>query len=261
MRKGILLVAFGSSRQEAHLSLRQFEERVRNRFPDIPVRWGFTSGIVRGKLADKGKKTDSSDKALQKMLFERYTHVAVQSLHVITGKEYEALATDVDQFAERTNGFDSVSLGRPLIGGEEDVPRVVEAILSHLPPDRKAQEAVVLMGHGTWHAGDSLYDTLYDAMQTKDPNIFVATMDGRLTIESVRDELLARGMNKAWLVPLLALPGRHVQKDMCGSGPDSWVSILDAAGISTSCVVRGTAEYDGYADIWLDHLAEALNQL
>ncbi|MBU1003391.1 MAG: sirohydrochlorin cobaltochelatase [Proteobacteria bacterium] len=261
MRKGILLVAFGSSRQEAHLSLRQFEDRVRSRFPDIPVRWGFTSGIVRGKLADKGKKTDSSDKALQKMLFERYTHVAVQSLHVITGNEYEALAADVKQFEDRSDGFASVSLGRPLIASEVDVPRVVRAIMSHLPPERKPGEAVVLMGHGTWHAGDSLYDTLYEAMQAEDSNIFVATMDGRLTIESVRDELLNRGMRMAWLVPLLALPGRHVQNDMCGTGPQSWVSILDAAGISTSCVVRGTAEYGEFADIWLDHLAEALDQL
>lgn len=261
MKKGILLVAFGSSRQEAHLSLRHFEERVRSRFPDIPVRWGFTSGIVRGKLADKGKKTDSSDKALQKMLFERYTHVAVQSLHVITGNEYEALAADVEQFDNRAGGFAAVSLGRPLIGSEADVPRVVQAIMAHLPAGRKPGEAVVLMGHGTWHAGDSLYDTLYDAVQARDPDIFVATMDGRLTIESVRDKLLSRGRTMAWLMPLLALPGRHVQTDMCGTGPRSWVSILDVAGISTSCVVRGTAEYDEFSDIWLDHLTEALDQL
>lgn len=261
MNKGILLVAFGSSRQEAHLSLRSFELRVRERFPGMPVRWAFTSGIVRGKLADAGKKTDSSDKALQKMLFERYSHVAVQSLHVITGKEYEELASDVAHFGQKQDGFESAVLGRPLIGGEADVPPVVDAVMANLPAERTPDEAVVLMGHGTWHSGDSLYDCLSEAVRERDPNVFVATMDGRLTIDAVRDELKARGIAKAWLMPLLALPGRHVQKDMCGSGPDSWVNILAAADIATSCVTRGTAEYAEFADIWLDHLAEALERL
>jgi len=261
MKKGILLVAFGSSRQEAHLSLRSFEIKVRDRFPGLPVRWAFTSGIVRGKLADAGKKTDSSDKALQKMLFERYTHVAVQSLHVITGKEYEELASDVQHFGARQDGFAAASLGRPLIGGVEDVPRVVRAVMAHLPAERKPDEPVVLMGHGTWHAGDSLYDSLFEALQAADNNLFVATMDGRLTIAGVRDTLSARGAKRCWLMPLLALPGRHVHKDMCGEGPGSWVSILNAAGITTSCVTQGTAEYDDFADIWLDHLAEALERL
>lgn len=267
MKKGILLVAFGSSRQEAHLPLRGFEERVRARFPGLPVRWAFTSGVVRGKLADKGKKTDSADKALRKMWFEKYTHVAVQSLHVITGKEYDGLAEDVLALgpgggeAGGGDGFEAVALGRPLIGGEADVPRVVEAVLANLPAGRAPGEAVVLMGHGTWHAGDSLYDALYDALRAADPDVYVATMDGRLTIRGVLDALRARGTRKAWLVPLLALPGRHVQRDLCGSGPDSWVSILAAAGFETSCITDGTAQHDAFAAIWLDHLAEALEGL
>ncbi|WP_461211289.1 sirohydrochlorin cobaltochelatase [Desulfocurvus sp. DL9XJH121] len=261
MKKGILLVAFGSSRQEAHLPLRAFEERVRARFPELPVRWAFTSGVVRGKLADKGKKTDSADKALRKMGFEKYTHVAVQSLHVITGKEFDGLTEDVRACAGGGEGLARLSLGRPLIGGPGDVPRVVDAVMAALPAERAPGEAVVLMGHGTWHEGDSLYDVLYDALQAADPDVYVATMDGRLTIHGVLDTLRAQGARKAWLMPLLALPGRHVQRDMCGAGPDSWVSILGAAGIEAACITDGTAEHDAFAAIWLDHLAEALEEL
>lgn len=258
MKKALLLVAFGSSRQEAHLSLRQFEDRVRARFPGLPVRWAFTSGVVRGKLADKGKKTDSASKALEKMWFEKFTNVAVQSLHVITGAEYDGLVADVERFSNDEISFEHITLGRPLIGGCDDIPRVVQAIMNNLPPDRHPEEPVILMGHGTWHAGDSLYDDLSDALRKADPSVMLATMDGRLTIEDAKRQLQAEGKNTAWLMPLMALPGRHVQKDMCGKGPQSWVSILKAASIEPKCYVSGTATIPDFADIWLDHLEEAL---
>jgi sirohydrochlorin cobaltochelatase len=258
MQKGILLVAFGSSRQAAHLSLKRFDDAVRRRFPGVPARWAFTSGVVRGKLADKGMKTDSVRKALEKMWFEKFTHVAVQSLHIIPGDEYHDLVEDVQRFRGGERGFERIVLGRPLITNEGDVAAAAGAVMRALPPERRAGEAVVLMGHGTWHAGDSMYDALYDELRRRDDNVYVATMDGRLVIEDVTKALAEKGVAKAWLVPLLAVPGRHVQKDMCGAGPDSWVNILSAAGIQTECVLRGTAEYGDFPNIWLDHLSEAI---
>lgn len=257
MKKGILLVAFGSSRQAAHLSLKRFDDAVHERFPGIPSRWAFTSGVVRGKLADKGKKTDSVRKALEKMWFEKYTHVAVQSLHVIPGDEYHDLIEDVERFRNTERGFESIVLGRPLIADEKDIVRAADAVISALPNERKPEEAIVLMGHGTWHAGDSMYDALYDELRSRDNNVYVATMDGRLVIEDVTSTLIEKGITHAWLIPLLAVPGRHVQKDMCGDGPKSWVNILRAAGITPRCVMRGTAEYGDFPQIWLDHLDEA----
>ncbi len=261
MKKGILLVAFGSSRQEAHVPLMRFDARVRGRFGGVPTRWAFTSGIVRGKLAESGKKTDSVAKALEKLWFEKYTHVAVQSLHMITGKEYDGLEADVRDFQRPGREFAGLSLGGPLLGGERDVPRVVDAIMANLPAGRAPGEPVVLMGHGTWHAGDSLYDLLYAGLRERTPDVYLATMDGRLTIGDVRDDLVARGARKAWLMPLLAVPGRHVHRDMCGPGPESWVGILRAAGIETACETTGTAEFPEFADIWLDRLELALSHL
>lgn len=243
------------------MPLMRFDARVRERFGGLPTRWAFTSGIVRGKLAESGKKTDSVAKALEKLWFEKYTHVAVQSLHVITGKEFDGLAADVREFQRPGRGFEKLSLGGPLLGGAGDVPRVVRAILANLPGGRAPGEPVVLMGHGTWHAGDSLYDLLYEGLRAEAPDVYLATMDGRLTIGDVRDELVARGARKAWLMPLLAVAGRHVQRDMCGSGPDSWVNILRAAGIEAVCETTGTAEYAEFADIWLDRLELALGEL
>ena len=86
-------------------------------------------------------------------------------------------------------------------------------------------------------------------------------MEGRLTIADVRDRLTAAEVERAFLVPLLSVPGRHVHKDMAGDGPGSWRSILTDAGMEVECVMRGMAEYGEYADIWLDRLAVALDEL
>jgi sirohydrochlorin cobaltochelatase len=260
-RTGILLVAFGSSREEAHLSLRRFEDMTRERFPGLPVRWAFSSGVVRSKLAHKGKKTDSAAKALEKMWFEKYERVAVQSLHVIPGDEYHELKAVADSFKAEPRSFEALALGEPLISGPDDVKRTADAIFNHIPAERDADEAVVLMGHGTWRPGDSAYDMLFDELRARDEKVLVATMDGSLTVDGVRDRLKAEGVARAHLMPLLAVAGRHVQKDMCGEGPESWVSVLEAAGIECSCVPHGTAGYPDFAAIWLDHLGAALRSL
>ena len=261
MTTGILLVAFGSSRQQAHLSLRSFDDKVRARFPGLPARWAFTSGIIRERLADAGMKTDSVAKALQKMWFEKYDKVAVQPLHTVPGAEYSSVLADAEAFRSGPQSFEAVAVGGPLMTGASDASRVADAVFAALPEGRGPHDALVLMGHGTWHPGDSAYDALLMEVQRRDPLVFVATMEGRLTIADVRARLLAAHVGKAFLVPLLSVPGRHVQKDMAGDGPDSWRSILTDAGLDVQCVMRGMAEYGEFADIWLDRLALALDDL
>ena len=85
---GILLVAFGSSKTSAQISFENIDKQVKATYPDIPVRWAYTSHIIRRKLAKQGKYLDSPEIALAKMMDEGFTHVAVQSLHTIAGSEY-----------------------------------------------------------------------------------------------------------------------------------------------------------------------------
>jgi sirohydrochlorin cobaltochelatase len=69
MKKGILLVAFGSSEASAQVSFDNIDRSVKKAYPDIPVRWAYTSYIIREKLAKQGKVLDSPEVALAKMRF------------------------------------------------------------------------------------------------------------------------------------------------------------------------------------------------
>ena len=55
---GILLVAFGSSEPSAQVSFSNIDKALRAAYPGIPVRWAYTSHIIRKKLAKQGKYLD-----------------------------------------------------------------------------------------------------------------------------------------------------------------------------------------------------------
>ncbi|RLB94200.1 MAG: sirohydrochlorin cobaltochelatase [Deltaproteobacteria bacterium] len=255
---GILLVAFGSSEASAQISFEKIDDRVKARYPGIPVHWAYTSYIIRNKLAKQGKYLDSPEVALGKMMDQKFTHVAVQSLHTIIGAEYDDLKKTIDAY-KVMEGFQKILLGYPLMATQEDMERTVDAVLATIPKERKKGEAIVLMGHGTHHPANAFYAALMFQLQLKDPNIFVGTVEGYPGIDMIQGLLQKKNLKKVWLMPLMSVAGDHAKNDMAGNEEDSWKSILTKAGIQCIIVLKGTAEYDAFADIWVDHIAGLLH--
>ena len=254
---GILLVAFGSSEASAQVSFENIDRKVKAAYPAIPVRWAYTSHIIRDKLAKQGRLLDSPEVALAKMRDEKFTHVAVASLHTIGGSEYHDLGRSVEAF-KMMGGFDQVVLAYPLLATQEDMARTVDAILATIPQERQADEAVVLMGHGTHHPSNAFYAALMFQLQLQDPNIFVGTVEGYPEVGLIQELLLKKKIAKAYLMPFMSVAGDHAKNDMAGEDEDSWKSILTKAGITCVPVLKGTAEYDEFVDIWVDHVGEPL---
>jgi sirohydrochlorin cobaltochelatase len=255
---GILLVAFGSSEESAQVSFDNIDKKVKAAYPDIPVKWAFTSHIIRKKLAAQGKQLDSPEVALAKMADEGFTHVAVQSLHTIAGAEYHDLRKVVGAFQMMGN-FASIILGYPLLATQEDMGRVVDAILATIPAERTAGEAVVLMGHGTHHPANAFYAALMFQVQLQDPNVYIGTVEGYPGLDTILALLKKNNIKKAYLMPFMSVAGDHAKNDMAGAEEDSWVSILTKEGIECIPVLKGTAEFDQFVDIWVDHLGGPLH--
>ncbi len=258
MKKGILLVAFGTTVPEAQVSFENIERSVKNTFPGIPVRWGYTSRTIIRKMAEKGKQLATPEEALSSMMRENFTRVAVQSLHVMPGAEYHGLVKNVQRFAYMSKGLKKVIVGYPLMATSEDVQRVAEAFLKVIPSERKETDAVVFMGHGTHHPANVYYAALNYHVQKLDPNIFVGTVEGWPEIDEMKADLNKRRIKKAYLMPFMTVAGDHARKDMAGPEQDSWKSILEREGIQCVVVLKGIAEFQEFVDIWVDHLRTAL---
>jgi sirohydrochlorin cobaltochelatase len=184
--------------------------------------------------------------------------VAVQSLHTIGGAEYHDLRRTVGAF-KVMGGFQRIILGYPLLATQEDMQRAVSAILKTIPLNRKGNEAVVLMGHGTHHPSNAFYAALMFQLQLEDPNIFVGTVEGYPRVDLIKALLLKKKIKKIYLMPFMSVAGDHAKNDMAGGEDDSWVSIFTKAGIQCVPILKGTAEYDAFVDMWVDHLKGPLS--
>ncbi|MCG8343464.1 MAG: sirohydrochlorin cobaltochelatase [Chlorobiales bacterium] len=259
-KEGILLVAFGSSEQTAQVSFANIDKKVKEAYPGIPVRWAYTSHIIREKLAKHGKFLDSPEMALAKMQDQKFTHVAVQSLHNIGGYGFHDLSRTIGAF-KLMNEFENVVLGYPLMSSQKDMEQVTAAVKVSIPAERSKEDAVVLVGYGTHHPSNAFYAALMFQLQLDDPNIFVGTIEGYPEVNLLKQLLLRKNIKKAYLMPFMSVAGAHAKNDMAGDEKDSWVSILTKAGIECKPVLKGTAEYDEYVAIWVDHVGESLKRL
>ena len=261
MKKGILLVAFGSTIPEAQVSFENIDRSVKKAFPGVEVYWAYTSRIIIAKMAKEGKNLSTPVEALAKMMGEKFTHVAVQALHVIPGEEFHGLVQNVRRFEGMSKGIEQITVGYPLLATSEDLQRVAKAMLTIIPPERTKKDAVLFMGHGTHHPADVYYAALNYHLQKLGNNIFVGTVEGWPEIDYLIEDLKKGGVEKAYLMPLMSVAGDHARNDMAGPEASSWKSILEREGIICEPVLKGLAEYQEFVDIWLDHLNTALSQL
>ncbi|SIO13888.1 sirohydrochlorin cobaltochelatase [Halodesulfovibrio marinisediminis] len=261
-KKGILLVAFGTSVPEARVALDNIGEEVAKAFPNTEIRWAYSAAMIRNKI----KKTEnmivpSPATALAQMGDEGFTHVAVQSLHTIPGQEFSDITKTALAFDGMPKSISHVTVGTPLLNSPADVEAVAKVLPTTIPAERKKDEAVIFMGHGTHDPGNIYYPGLATYLQEQDSNIFVGTVEGYPTLDNIIPSLKAKGIKKVWLMPFMSVAGDHARNDMAGDEDDSWKSILKKEGFKVQTVIKGTGEFDAVVALWVAHLKEAFTAL
>jgi sirohydrochlorin cobaltochelatase len=261
-KKAILLVAFGTSVPQAQKVFDKIDSQAKQKFPGAEIRWAFTSGIIRAKLAKQGQLLNSPEMALAKLMDEGFTHVAVLSLQTIPGREFHDLYQNARLFEQMAGGFKKVLVAPPLLSSHDDMVRVAKGIIKNLPGERKPEDAVLLMGHGNEkHPADALYLAMAQVFAEADPGVFLATVEGYPSINDALPNLEKRKSKKVYLMPFMLVAGDHAMNDMSGDSPDSWKSILGKAGRQSEVILRGMGEYPEIVDVWLDHLREVYGRL
>jgi sirohydrochlorin cobaltochelatase len=255
----ILLVTFGTSEPDAKKAFVNIERLTKEKFPISQIRWAYTSEIIRKKLAKQGEMLDSVEEAMEKLRKSGVKKVVVQSLHIIPGEEFHDLIKSVSKFK---SDFERISVSPPLLNSADDLRRTVKIMLSKIPSDRKKEDAVIFMGHGSpTHPSDMIYLAAAYYIEKTDENAFLATVEGNPTFDETLEILKAKNIKKAYILPFMSVAGDHAKNDMAGDDPDSWKSILTKNGIDAVPVLKGMAEYDEIVNIWLDHLAETIKGL
>jgi sirohydrochlorin cobaltochelatase len=257
VRPGILLAAFGVALPDARAGYEALDREVRQRFPGVPVRWAYTAHKIRRKLAARGFENDSVAVALSRLHDEGVTHLAVQSLHTVPGVEYHWTLDQARVFHHPRKGFLDVAVGGPLLMAGADLEAAAAALGGYPPPERGPGDALVLVGHGTYHEGHRRYLEFEALLRRNDPLVFMGTLMGEPGCAAVIRRVLAAGARRVWLLPFMSAPGHHVRVDIAGDGPHSWKSHMAAAGLDARVCMTGTMEHGPCRALWLEHLEGA----
>lgn len=245
--KAILLVAFGSTWQQAFDAFDTTIDAYKAAFADYDVFLSYSSAICINRAAAGENAADGAEIRnyyappfwLNAFAAEgvRYKEIVIQSLQVIPGEEYTRVINYIKDFANNSNGdLDDkylseveLKLGVPLLqDAEEDVPAVAKE-LNELYKDKAAEGVVAFMGHGNPDSYDTYkanvrYTQLEEALQVYSKNYYVGTVDMMGNFKThVLARMQANGIKngKVYCHPLMSIDGDHGHNDMAGDD-DAW---------------------------------------
>ncbi len=261
-RRALLFAAAGTSCPEARAVFDRIGRTAAARFPGVAIRWAFTSAGVRRKLARTDVPVASPEQALSALQADGIADVAVVSLHLSEGMEYRELDETVRTFRQAPGHARHVVLGRALFADEAAWRRVLETILNELRTERTADDAVVLVAHGSPDPhGAAGFAAAAAACRRVDSRLFLGMMLGSPSLADSLDECRRLAVRRAWLIPCLVAAGYTARNDIAGPAETSWKSRFEQAGIPTVTVVKGLGEYEDVVNVWMEQADRLLKSL
>ena len=242
MKKAILVTSFGTSHRDTREKcLDLIQREVEEKYGSENVERAYTSRIIR-RIIEKNEGIHIFDqeeglKALKDRGFEK---IITMSLHILDGIEYSKLD---DKFGK---------ISKQLLADDEDFKKIVENKEFN---DLEGNDAIVFMGHGTEIEADYAYQKLQDEyLKAGKNNIFIATVDGKVTIKDVIEKMKGKGFKKILLKPFMIVAGDHAKNDMSSDDEDSWKTMLKNEGYEVTSVLKGMGEYKFIREMFMDKL-------
>ena len=238
--KAILLVAFGSTWQQAYDAFDQTRAEYERAFSGYDVYLSFSSAICinRARAAENTTARSFYEPKYWLEAFGRvqYSEIIVQSMQVIPGEEFSRVVNAMKDFGNNSNGdLDdkymanvTLKLGMPLMYTEADAATLADALDENF--SKYAQQgAMTFMGHGNPDEYDTYkanvrYTQLEKALQKINKNYFVGTVDMADNYKvQVRERMEQAGLTKGYVycAPLMSIAGDHAHNDMAGDD-DAW---------------------------------------
>lgn len=255
-KKALLVVSFGTSYiRSREVSIDAIENRLSAHFHDYDLYRAFTSKMIINIYKKRdGVIYKNVSQQIEHIFNEGYEEVLVVPTHVIHGKEYEQIQGDLEPYGER---FDSLDISRPLLSTVDDYRAVADAVMKEIP-GIDSRTAIVLLGHGTHHHGNSAYPALdYIVKHDGYKHAYIGTVEGMPSFEDVAGEIQMGNYERVYLMPLMIVAGDHAHEDMAGNHEDSWKTRFQSMGLIVDYRLIGLGELASIQEIFIQHAEEA----
>jgi len=256
MKKALLVVSFGTSYHDTcEKNIVACERELAASCPDRALFRAWTSGMIIRKLQQRDNlHIDTPLQALQKLARQGYQDVAIQSLHIINGDEYEKIVREVSTLRPL---FKRLAIGAPLLSRHDDYQALMQALLAQMP-GVACDERVVFMGHGTSHHAFAAYACLDHMMLASGFPARVGAVESYPEIDSVIASLREEKVSAVHLMPLMLVAGDHAINDMASDDETSWKRRFERVGIRATPWLQGLGENPHVRAMFVAHLQQAL---
>lgn len=265
-KDAMVVMSFGTTYKDTRVkTIDATVDAIKAAHPNTKVITAFTSHIIRERIQQKeGITYPTPEEALAELKKDGYTRVALASLDVIPGMEYNYDAAVYNLYK---NDFKKMTLGTSLMywmGQENQTDQVIEtlkAVQSQFPKLGK-EDGLLIMAHGTPDPSNAYYSVIQDRIHTLGmKNVFIYTVEGTPNLEQVIPQLKLHGIKHVTLMPFMMVAGDHANNDMAGNEPDSHKSILEKEGFKVDTYIHGLGENQNIRNLFVERANEAWDAL
>lgn len=265
-KDAMVVMSFGTTYKDTRAkTIDATVDAIKAAHPNTKVVTAFTSHIIRDRIQQKeGITYPTPEEALAELKKDGYTRVALASLDVIPGMEYNYDAAVYNLYKDN---FKKMTLGTSLMywmGQENQTDQVIEtlkAVQSQFPKLGK-EDALLIMAHGTPDPSNAYYSVIQDRIHTLGmKNVFIYTVEGTPNLEQVIPQLKLHGIKHVTLMPFMMVAGDHANNDMAGAEPDSHKSILEKEGFKVDTYIHGLGENPNIRNLFVERANESWDAL
>ena len=265
-KDAILVMSFGTTVKETReKNINATVNAIKALYPDTKVVLAFTSHIIIDRVkANEGLVIPTPEEALAQLKAEGYTRVAMTSLDIIPGIEYDYKKA---VFNLHKNDFKKVTFGTPLMywqgqeDKDDDIADAMKAVATQFPETGK-KDAVLIMAHGTPHPANAYYAVMQDKLEALGyENALLFSVEGWPNFENVLEELKERKIKNVTMMPLMMVAGDHAMNDMAGDEEDSFKSMLLKEGFKVDTYLHGLGENSAVQNLFVKKASQAWEAL
>ena len=265
-KDAMVVMSFGTTvKKTRDRTITATVEDIQKALPDVKVVVAYTSHIIIERIrAKEGLIIPTPEEALEQLKAEGYTRIALASLDIIPGMEYDYKC---GIYRNYRNQFKKMTMGLPLLfwQGQEDqrddVMETVEAFATQFPA-LADDEALLVMTHGTPHPSNAVYAVIQDRLNKLGKGkIHVYSVEGMPMLEHVIPVLKQECVKHVTLMPMMMVAGDHANNDMAGDDEDSPKTILEKEGFSVTPYIHGMGENTAVRKIFVERALESWNAL
>ena len=256
-KDAMVVMSFGTTMKETRdKTINATVAEIQKALPDVKVVVAYTSHIIIDRIrAKEGVVIPTPEEALEQLKAEGYTRIALASLDIIPGMEYDYKC---GIYRNYRNQFKKMTMQEEQ---RDDVAETVEAFATQFP-DLAADEALLVMTHGTPHPSNAFYAVIQDRLNKLERgNIHVYSVEGMPMLEHVIPVLKEEGVKRVTLMPMMMVAGDHANNDMAGDDDDSHKVILQKEGFTVTPYIHGMGENPAVRRIFVERALESWDAL